>query len=71
MPATVEILELTLKFPRGLHIALIIDRCQPTAEDVGFFETLAFNRGIAMRAFQSRSTATEWLDALESSAQAG
>jgi hypothetical protein len=61
MPNTIDLFELTSKFPRFLKMAILIPEESELTETFKFGETVGFNRGIPIRVFVSESEAIEWL----------
>ncbi len=62
MPSTFREFSIFSELPRIFRIALLANQDQPTAEDIRFVETVARNRGIQMKIFNTRKEALEWLE---------
>jgi len=60
-PRTMNIYDFGKQLPRKVKIAVIVSQDQPTAGAVSFLDDVAYNRGINIRLFSSRSEALEWL----------
>jgi hypothetical protein len=61
IPPLVEMFEITLKIPRRLWVAGLIEGNERLEADFEFAETVAKNRGMSLRIFRSRKDAVEWL----------
>jgi len=61
MPNTIDLFDLTRKFPRFLRMAILIPVESELTETFKFGETVGFNRGIPLRVFVSEAEALEWL----------
>jgi hypothetical protein len=60
-PSTMNIYDFGTRLPQNVQIAVIISQNQPTADDISFLDNVAFNRGVNIRLFGTRSDALEWL----------
>lgn len=61
MPNTIDLFELTSRFPRFLKMAILVPADSELMETYKFGETVGVNRGIPLRVFTSASDAIEWL----------
>ena len=60
-PTLSETFQRFASFPRQYKQAVVMKQSQPTAEDARFIETVAYNRGILIRVFETREAALTWL----------
>lgn len=63
MPDPVDIFELFSTYPGKIKTALLLDRSQATAKDIEFVETVALNRGKAVKIHLDLEQALLWLKA--------
>ena len=61
-PSMMNIYEFGTKLPHKVQIAVIVSQDQPTTDAISFLDNVAFNRGVNIRLFGSRSDALEWLE---------
>lgn len=61
MPSTLKIYSLFSLFPRDLLVAMVVNQEQPTKGNIRFAESVAQNRGIRIKQFNSREDALKWL----------
>lgn len=61
-PNTTKIFKTFSFFPQELKVAVIVDKNQPTANDIRFVETVTANRGRRFQTFLAIPDAVEWLD---------
>jgi hypothetical protein len=60
-PSTVDIFDFGAHLPQSMKLAVIVSERQPTAHNVAFVDDVAYNRGVNIKVFGSRSEALEWL----------
>ena len=60
-PGTIDIFEIAKGFPRGIRIAVLAVAEQEMKGDLQFAQTVAQNRGVLIRLFESKDEAIEWL----------
>jgi len=61
MPSVTGTYRAASGFPRGIRIAVLLSATQPAAAYMRFGETVAQNRGVAIKLFRSRDAALAWL----------
>ena len=61
LPSTFDVFEIFSMFPRGIKVALLVSKNQSTFGDINFAETVAMNRGISVRVFETREESLSWL----------
>ena len=60
-PSSIKVYNLGNHLPRNVQFALVVSSKQPTSESISFLNTVARNRGIHIKTFESKNKALAWL----------
>jgi hypothetical protein len=61
MPRTFDIYNLFSSFPSSISCAIIVVKKQHNFPDLRFAETVSVNNNVALRLFETRDSALDWL----------